>query len=282
MVQVDSQALGWQGEARLNYALDNGRCSPTQAYTRAPLRVQRALYPEGAALCHTVLVHTAGGLVGGDRLAVQLTVEPKAQALLTTAAASKVYGNAIDCPAAQTVEINLAPHSCLEWMPQETIVFNHAHYRQDVRVNLAPGAVWVGWDITRFGRSARGETLEQGQWRSHLEVWQNAQPLWLDRQHLVGGSASMHSPNGLDGHPVVASFVVVGCHIAPEQVVALRQLWSLDHPGDIGVTRLQSGLLCRYRGPSTQAARRWFVAAWQHLRPHYLGRAAAASRVWPR
>jgi urease accessory protein len=282
MVQIDSQASGWQGVARLNYALADGQCIPTQTYTRAPLRVQRALYPEGPALCHTVLVHTAGGLVGGDRLAVQLTVEPQAQVLLTTAAASKVYGNAIDCPAAQTVEINLAPHSCLEWMPQETIVFNHAHYCQDVRVNLAPEAIWVGWDITRFGRSARGETLDQGQWRSHLEVWQNDQPLWLDRQHLVGGSAPMHSLNGLGGYPVAASFMVVGCGISPEHIAALRQLWPGGQAGDMGVTRLQSGVLCRYRGPSTQAARRWFVAAWQYLRPHYLGRAAAASRVWPR
>jgi len=281
MVQP-SETPGWQGIARLSYALEAGRCIPTQTYTRAPLRVQRPLYPEGEGLCHSVLVHTAGGLVGGDSLAVQLAIAPQAQVLVTTAAASKVYGSPTGALSNQRVDIALAPESCLEWMPQETIVFNQAHYRQQLRVDLAPGAVWAGWEITRFGRSAGGETFEQGQWRSHLEVWQADQPLWLDRQRLVGGSAPLHSLNGLAGHPVVGSFAVVGYRPDPDQVMALRQLWPSSQLGEIGVTRLQTGVLCRYRGPSSQAAQRWFVAVWQHLRPHYLGRAGLVSRVWPR
>ncbi|WOD39428.1 urease accessory protein UreD [Nodosilinea sp. E11] len=282
MVQSRSEPRGWQGVAHLGYAVEAGRCIPTQTYTRAPLRVQRALYPEGDALCHSVLVHTAGGLVGGDSLAIALQAEAGSQVLVTTAAASKVYGSETEAQSSQRVEITLAPGSCLEWMPQETIVFNHAHYHQDLRVNLAPGAIWSGWEITRFGRSARGETFDQGHWRSHLEVWQADQPLWLDRQHLIGGSPSLHSPNALAGQPVVGSFAVVGYRPTPDQITALRQLWPRSQPGDVGVTRLTEGLLCRYRGPSSQAAQRWFVAAWQYLRPLYLGREAAVSRVWPR
>ncbi len=286
MVQLPTtsppERAGWQGIARLTYAVESGRCIPTQTYTRAPLRVQRPLYPEGEGLCHSVLVHTAGGLVGGDRLEVQLAAAPQAQVLITTAAASKVYGSSTESPSSQTVEITLAPGSCLEWMPQETIVFNQAHYRQQLRVTLAPGAIWGGWEITRFGRSARGETFERGQWRSQLEVWQNDRPLWCDRQQLLGGSAPLHSPNGLAGCPVVGSFALLGHGFEPSQIEALRQLWLQDQPGDVGVTRLQAGVLCRYRGPSSQAARRWFVAVWQYLRPHYLGRPGAPSRVWPR
>lgn len=286
MVQSLANAAGWQGVARLSYAVEGGRCIPTQTYTRAPLRVQRSLYPEGEALCHSVLVHTAGGLVGGDSLEIEIQAEPNSQVLITTAAASKLYGGAADLPSTQQITLTLAPQTCLEWMPQETIVFNQAHHQQTLRVNLAPSATWAGWEITRFGRSARGETFKAGQWRSHLEVWQGNQslwqPLWLDRQHLSGGSAALHSPNGLGGHPVVGSFAIVGYRPGPEQIDVLRQLWPRAQPGAIGVTRLQSGVLCRYRGPSSQAARRWFMAAWQHLRPHYLGREAAASRVWPR
>jgi hypothetical protein len=66
MVQT-SETSGWQGIARLSYALEAGRCIPTQTYTRAPLRVQRPLYPEGEGLCHSVLVHTAGGPGRGRR-----------------------------------------------------------------------------------------------------------------------------------------------------------------------------------------------------------------------
>jgi urease accessory protein len=273
---------GWQGLARLHYRVEASKCLLAETYTRAPLRVQRPLYPEGEGLCHSVLVHTAGGLVGGDSLDIEIGVAAGGQVLITTAAASKVYGSRPDATASQRVEITLAPHSCLEWMPQETIVFNNAHYHQALRVNLAPGAIWAGWEITRFGRSARGETFQRGQWRSRLDLWQNDQPLWLDRQHLAGGSPPLHSPNGLAGHPVIGSFALVGYAPEPDHITALRQLWPTDQPGAIGVTRLQGGLLCRYRGPSSQAARRWFVAAWEHLRPSYLGRPAVVSRVWPR
>ncbi|PSN77121.1 urease accessory protein, partial [filamentous cyanobacterium CCP4] len=107
-------------------------------------------------------------------------------------------------------------------------------------------------------------------------------PLWCDRQQLVGGSAPLHSPNGLAGYPVVGSFALLGYGFETSHIEALRQLWPSGQAGDAGVTRLQAGVLCRYRGPSSQAARRWFVAVWQYLRPYYLGRSGAASRLWPR
>ncbi len=283
---------GWHGIARLAYAQRDGKCVPIGVFTQAPLKVQRSLYPEGPELCHSVLVHTAGGVVRGDSLTIQITLDGTCQALVTTAAAHKIYSAKPDpgldptilpqsITAQQTVALNLGPESCLEWFPQETIVFNGAQYCQDLRVNLAPGALWCGWEITRFGRSARGERFTEGNWRSHLEVWQANQPLWIDRQGLTGGSPALDSPNGLGGQAVVGSFALVGCLPTPDQVSLIRTLWDASQPGEVGVTRLQMGLLCRYRGPSSEAARRWFIAAWQQLRPWYLGRAAVVSRIWP-
>ncbi|MGF1566463.1 MAG: urease accessory protein UreD [Nodosilinea sp.] len=280
--------LGWHGIAHLTYAVWEETCVPIQTFTQAPLKVQRPLYPEGKGVCHTVLVHTAGGMVRGDSLDVQLKLAPDCRVVATTAAANKVYGSqsaalhAAGLTAAQTVGLALPAGSCLEWFPQETIVFNEAQYRQDLRVDLAPGALWCGWDITRFGRSARGERFERGHWRSHLEVWQGERPLWIDRQVLEGGSPALDSPNGLRGYAVVGSFVVLGKMPDPDQVTRLRNLWPLDQPGDTGVTRLQNGLLCRYRGPSSQTARQWFVAVWQHLRPWYLDLPVVVPRVWQR
>jgi urease accessory protein len=284
-LQQPQPRQGWQGRADLVYDQRAETCVPVSTFTQAPLKVQRPLYPEGPAVCHTVLVHTAGGMVGGDRLSVQLKLSPTCQALVTTAAANKIYGaGAMPASTAtchQHVDLTLAPASCLEWFPQETIVFNGAQYRQELRVNLSPGARWCGWEITRFGRSARGERFSQGQWRSHLEVWQNDRPLWIDRQSLTGGSAALDSPNGLKGYPVVGSFALVGQMPTTDQVNHLRSLWPQDQPGEVGVSRLQAGVVCRYRGGSSEAARRWFVAAWQVLRPWYLGRSATASRIWP-
>lgn len=268
---------GWQGSAQLVYALRDRKTLPITAHTHAPLRLQKPLFGVDG-VCQSVLVHTAGGLVGGDQLRVQIDLEAGAQALVTTAAASKVYR----CPeaaASQQVNIQLAANTCLEWLPQETILFNGAQYHQQVRVNLAPGALWLGWDIMRFGRSARGERFEQGEMRSHLEVWQQGRPLWLDRQFLLGGSSVLESPHGLAGLPVVATLALVGRDPKPEHLTQARQLWQ-HAPGDIGVTQLQSGMLCRYRGPSSQQARRWFTAIWGQLRPWYLHSPVVQPRVW--
>lgn len=284
---------GWHGKADLVYDQRGSKTVPTRSFTQAPLKVQRPLYPEGPEVCHSVLVHTAGGMVSGDQITVKTQTYPHSRALITTAAANKIYGHGGGLGAGgdstitldetqQTVTLTLASGSCLEWFPQDTIIFSGAQYRQRVRVNLAEGALWCGWDVTRFGRSAGGERFNQGHWRSDLEVWQGDLPLWVDRQQIAGGSLALDSPNGLAGHAVVGTLALVGWMPTPAQVATLRDLWPSDQPGDIGVSRLQKGVLCRYRGPSSEAAHRWFVAVWQVLRPLYLGRPAVASRVWPR
>lgn len=288
MVQTAPKTQAWQGVAHLAYQMRGERCTPTETFTQAPLKVQKPLYPEGDRICHSTLVHTAGGMVGGDQLDIDLNLEASCRALLTTAAANKIYGSQTTPNASsprevlQSVNLSLGAGSCLEWFPQETIVFNQAYFHQDIRVNLAPGSVWCGWDIMRFGRSARGERFLQGNVRSRLAVWQGQYPLWIDHQHLAGGSPALDSLNGLAGHPVVGTFALVGKMPAPEQVNLLRDLWLADYAGDVGVTRLQQGILCRYRGPSSQAARKWFVAVWQALRPWYLETPVTVPRVWGR
>jgi urease accessory protein len=74
----------------------------------------------------------------------------------------------------------------------------------------------------------------------------------------------------------------VGKMPEPDQLNVLRDLWNASHSGEVGVTRLQQGILCRYRGPSSQAARKWFVAVWRALRPWYLQTSVMVPRVWGR
>lgn len=271
----------WQGQLRLTYARQGNQTQIIDALAQAPLKVQRPFYPEGPEVCHSVVLHTAGGMVGGDRLQIDLRLQPHTHALLTTAAATKIYrSNGLE--STQTLQIHIAAGGILEWLPQDTIVFDQALYRQDVRVDLEPGAHWLGWEITRFGRSARGEKFVQGNWRSHTEVWQNQQPLWIDRQWLPGNSDCFHSPHGLAGCPVTGSFAWVGHTVEPDLVAEARSVWQGDCSfGEIGVTRLQQGLLCRYRGTSTLEARHWFMAVWQLIRISYLGCPICIPRVWP-
>jgi len=286
----------WHGSLDIVYAYQNGKTQPIRDRVRAPLKVQRPFYPEGD-ICHTAILHTAGGIVGGDRLSINLQLQPRSQALVTTTAASKIY-RSNGLPARQTVNIQVDEDACLEWLPQETIVFNGANYRQDLRVELAPGASWLGWEIVRFGRSARGEKFLQGEWRSHTEVWQQGQPLWIDRQWLPAGEAMLNSPHGLAGHSIVASLAWIGDEVSSELVAKARSLWGQERQGgtipnselrsllkrrgipNSGVTRLPHGLLCRYRGSSSIEVRHWFTSVWQLLRLSLLDRSSCLPRVW--
>jgi urease accessory protein len=281
---------------------------------QAPLKVQRPFYPEGAEVCHLVMLHTAGGVVGGDRLSLDITLHPQAHALMTTAAAAKIY-RSNGQTAHQTIHLKLAKGACLEWLPQEAIAFNGAHYQQEVRVDLAEDALWMGWELTRLGRTARGEQFSTGLWRSRTQVWQHDRPLWIDPQRIEGGSEVLNSLHGLAGCSVIGSFAVVGRSLSPSLVERARSLWqplpyspapitsdptlntqhstpetsAINHvspiqhsltPAQTGVTRLMSGLLCRYRGHSTLEARRWFTQVWHLLRLELCDRPSCPPRVW--
>lgn len=286
----------WHGNLNLVFSYKDGKTQVVRTEMKAPLKVQRPFYPEGSEVCHSVVLHTAGGVVGGDRLSQNFHLEPNCRALITTAAASKIYrtlplpplnkGGLGGLEASQTIRMQVADGACLEWLPQETIVFDGAIYRQDLRVELAPKARWLGWEITRFGRSARGERFLNGEWRSHTEVWQQGRPLWIERLKLPGGEEIINSPHGLAGMPVVASLAWVGQAVSPELVEKVRNLWdgrdSGATRGEVGVTSLTEGLLCRYRGTSTAEVRNWFTDVWHLLRLCFLESPACPPRVWGR
>ncbi|MEQ9672001.1 urease accessory protein UreD [Coleofasciculus sp. G2-EDA-02] len=275
-----SKQKGWQGSLELVYADDQGKTRLVRDRITSPLKVQRPFYPEGQRVCHTVVLHTAGGIVGGDRLSQTIHLQENAQALITTAAASKIY-RSNGQRANQRIHIHVEAGACLEWLPQETIVFNGAVYQQQMTVELAPGASWLAWEITRFGRTARKERFLQGDWRSHSEIWQQGRPLWIDRQWLPG-EAVLDSPHGLAGQPIVGTLIWIGQPVSSEIVDNARSLWTASQrQGEAGVTQTQAqGLLCRYRGSSTTEVRNWFTQVWQCLRLTYLGRNVSQPRVW--
>lgn len=278
--KAENISAGWQGNLDLVYGENNGKTQLTHSEMRSPLKVQRPFYPEGSGVCHSIILHTAGGVVGGDLLSQNIYLSDNAHALITTPAAAKIY-RSNGQEAKQIIQLHLEPDACLEWLPQETIIFNGAQYRQELRVELAAGATWLGWEITRFGRSARGEKFEQGEWRSHTEVWRQGQPLWIDRQWLPAREEILNSPHGLAGQPLVGSLVWFREPVSAEIIEQARSLWNAEkRQGEAGITSLNSGLLCRYRGASTSEVRGWFTQVWQLLRFSYLGRNAKKLRVW--
>jgi len=280
----------WQGSLNLTYGQRGSRTELHYSHAEAPLKVQRSFYSEGDPTCQTVMLHTAGGMVAGDRLTTTVHLQPQTQALLTTAAATKVYRSA-GAIARHQIRLVLGQGATLEWLPQPMILFGQARYRQDLQVELADGASWLGWEVVRLGRTAREEEFSGGDWRSYTEVWRDELPLWIDRQWVPGHDSVLQTAHGLAGCPVVGTLAWVGQPVPSSTIAEIRQL-PIEANGEpstktssqlgnpVGVTRLEAGLVCRYRGHSTQAAQRWFLKIWQLVRSSFWNRSACLPRVW--
>lgn len=277
--QLEHQSPGWQARRVLRFAHTGDATVLQESTGYGPLRIQRPFQPEGKRACQVVLLHPPGGLVGGDRLEIEVALAPSAQVLLTTPAANRFYRSA-GAEAMQQVELNLAEDAWLEWLPQETLVYDQAIGRQTLKVELAPGAHFIGWEITRFGRSAHDERFTRGSWHNSFEIWQAGLPLWLDRQALEGGSSLLDSPYGLAGFPVLGSFAFVGASLERDLLDALREQAPAPIQGEFGLSRLPQGLLCRYRGRSSAEARSLFTLVWDQLRRAFVDRPACIPRIW--
>ncbi len=257
----------WQGIINLVYEYQHQETKVTSIFSQVPFKIQNSFYPEGKSICHSVILHTAGGIAGDDILSQNIHLSPQAQVLITTPAATKIY-RCQEKKAIQDIKIHLDHNSYLEYLPQEAIVFNQANFEQKMCIDLAENASYLGWEIVRFGRSARGEIFNQGKWLNYLEIYRENKPVWLDRQCFFGESNLFYSLNGLRGNPVIASLVYIVSGNLEDDISTLRHLLREKYGNNLclGITALQEGLLCRYWGDSVSQAKEYFIFIWQFLR----------------
>lgn len=269
---------GWQARLELGFAHRQGRTVLARRQHRGPLQVQRPFYPEADGTCHAYILHPPGGVVGGDRLEIEVALEHGARALLTTPAAGKFYRSA-GAVAQQRQRLRVADAAVLEWLPQETIAFDGTRAQTRTRVELAETATFIGWEVLCLGRPAAREDFTKGAFRQDLEVWRDGRPLYLEHGRYQGGSTLLQAPWGLNGQPVVGTLVCTGGESNLAQIV--RSAVTETAPDELFATsHLDDALLCRYLGPSAQRAFFKLIQAWRALRPAVLNKKAVAPRVW--
>ncbi len=198
--------MPWHASLQLDYTLEGTRTVARHAHN-GPLRILQSLYPEGDAVCHNVLVHPPGGLVGGDTLDITATVGPGAHGLVTTPGATRFYRSTGE-RALQRTHLTLAEGARLEWLPLEALCYNACNAENHLTLNLAPGAECMGWDVTALGLPHAGQPFETGRFVQHIE----APGLWLERGVIdAADHRLLESPLGLAGQRCMASlFFVVG------------------------------------------------------------------------
>ena len=278
LLRTDPSGDCWQAHLRLGFMHGANGTRLGKRIHSGPLRVQKPLYPEGAQVCHAVIVHPPGGVVGGDALDIAISAGAGSHALLTTPGAGKWY-RANGRPSRQDVRIDIGENGALEWLPQETLFYRDAQVALTHHVSLAVNARYIGSEILCFGRTAAGEVFDAGAVRQTSTIRREGQLVWHEQGQVDGAGALMHSPFGLGGNTVCATLIACGVSLDTSQLGQLRQ--ELDSAGGhSGVTQLPKIVVVRHLGRSSEAARAVLLAAWRRLRPALLGREAAIPRLW--
>ena len=275
------QSPSWHAELHLGFALAGERTLLRENRHRGPLRVQKALYPEGDAVCQAIVLHPPSGIAGGDHLVISATLDSGAQAQLTTPGAGKWYRSG-GTEASQHINFTVGEGATLEWLPQETIIFDGARARMETRVALAADARFIGWDILCLGRAAAGERFENGRFDLFFRVDRGNAPIWLERGGFAGSDPMLASPAGWDGKTVCGTLLCTFPEL-PQKAGALLEALRATAPADAavhGITALPGILVARYLGDSSEAARHWFTELWTILRPACCARPAVIPRIW--
>jgi urease accessory protein len=271
--------VSWHGRLALRYAREGARTVAHDSHD-GPLRVLKALYPEGDGICHHVMVHPPGGIVGGDQLQIDVEVGAGAHALVTTPGATRFYRSA-GAEAEQHARLRLHEGARLEWLPLESIAFPGCRARNAVSLDLAPGAEMIGWDVLALGLPASGEAFEQGRFEQHLE-WPGR---WLERGRIdAQDKRLLASPLGLGGHGVLgAAWFAAGNALDGARREALADVARALPPGELpfGVSSPQvQVVVARALGPRVEPVMALLAALHAAWRRAAWALDAEPPRVW--
>lgn len=205
--------MTWNASLSLDYTLESNRSVVRHLHT-GPLRVLQSLYPEGGAVCHNVLVHPPGGLVGGDTLDITVTVGSGAHGLVSTPGATRFYRSE-GPPAVQRAQLRLQAGARMEWFPMEAILYSGCVAENRLSFDLDPGAELMGWDLTALGLPHAGQPYARGTFCQHIEM----PGVWLERGAIdASDTRLLSSPAGLAGNTCVASiFFATGIPMGRER-----------------------------------------------------------------
>lgn len=274
--------MAWTAQLDLAYTRESFRTVVRHTH-KGPLRILHSLYPEGDAICHNVLVHPPGGIVGGDTLEVTISAGDKAHGLVTTPGATRFY-KSLGEPGRQHTRIRLEAGARLEWLPLEAICYSGCLAENHLQMDLAPGSELIGWDITALGLPAADQPFMQGSLLQHIELtgaWREHARIDACDQRL------MHGPLGLAGHACMAT-VFFCCGQAPARQRVQQLLDCARGVIDAHPLHALAGATCpndhvvlvRVLAPLVEPAMdlmRQVRAAWRHeawaLAPH-------APRIW--
>ncbi|MFT5226539.1 MAG: urease accessory protein [Polaribacter sp.] len=275
MNEAATKPQNWEAFLKLELRCGQVKTHLVPIKRYGPLTVQRPFYPEQAC-CHVYLLHPPGGIVGGDRLDLQVVSKEDTYALITTPGAAKYYLSAADT-AYVTQQFEVASDAHLEFFPQENIYFPGAKVRSKTSINVEPGGRVMLWEKHCFGRPANNELFSSGHLNSKIELYSDGKLLFTETQRVDPNELGRSS--GMRHYPVMGSFLAYGIGLDKS---TLRDLQNFNlGDGVSGISQPQPQLLiARYLGNTTHDIDAYFTGLWELLRPLLLQREACHPRIW--
>jgi urease accessory protein len=265
------------GSAELRFERRGAATALAHLYQRSPCRV---LFPNASSddLPVAVMVTTSGGLAGGDRLRIEIGAGAGAKAVVTAQAAEKVY-RSLGPDTRLEIALAVDAGAWLEWLPQETILFEGARLDRRTRAEVAEGGRLLACEMAVFGRTARGERFTQGLLHDRWSVRRAGRLAWVDALRLEDAIGErLASPFGFDGATALATALYVGPDAAA--LLPLARALALDCEARAGVSLVNGALLARFLGREAREVRADLAAYLSHLRRAAAGLPAIMPRVW--
>jgi len=228
-----------EGCARLGFLCREGRTHLDVVYQAGAARVRFPKPGRGATL-EAVLLNTAGGLTGGDRMDLDVALDAGTEATLTTAAAEKIY-RARDGDTTIAVKLRLGAGADLAWLPQPTILFDGSRLDRRTEVELAGTARFLAVETLIFGRQAMGEDVRHGLCRDRWRIRRDGRLVFADTFRVSGDiAAALARPATLSGARAAAMLIYVAPD-AQSRLCCVRAM--LDQGASVAGASAWNGLL---------------------------------------
>lgn len=263
-----SQMQRSRGDAFASFSLSGGRVRLGDLRQAGSAK---AILPHVGAVPEVVFLNTSGGLTGGDRLSYGVDLGAGCRVVATTQTAERAYFSNQGA-ARVDVALRVGAGGWIDWLPQETILFDASHLDRRTRIDLGAGAGCLALEAVVLGRAAMGETVARLAFADRREIWAgdrpvHIEPLSLDDAALRAGAVTVGAARAF------ASVVMV-CPDAGDALDPLRAV--LDTDGVVAAASAYDGrLTLRMMAGDGWPLRRQIARAL-----HVLRRGAALPRVW--
>lgn len=254
-----------------SFSAHGGTTHRDRVYEAGALRLRLPRGPH----CEAIVVNTGGGIVGGDRLRLDVTLGPDATVTMTNVAAEKVYRSAGPFATIDT-RLDLASGARLDWLPQETILFDAARLRRAFEVTMDGAASLLAAEVVVFGRLASDEPAIHGAFRDRWRVRRDGRLVFADDTRLDGAIGATLDRPALGGGARAAALILLAAPGVAQPVEPLRERLApfFDAGVESGVSARDGILVARLLARSPERLRVAMVAALAVLRT------APPPRVW--